>query len=295
MKTAIYEPKGIRFFDRRNDREMLLVGDDEPQAGWRGWLFYRHPDGQWVSLRKATDEDRKAIDSFGVVRVEIAAPIDPAHELRAAELGHEMVKLDAPFQPGQPVYHKPTKRTLKVKLCERRADMNRIRWALDVENGTPVWADDCVPSGWEKVAGASPDHIADAGEMIDVPQWCVEAAAEWLSKLSRIPGKDEMIQALARHIAQHAAPHFKELVFQRDEYIEVLIKQVHDSAFELAAAKALLAQADNSLFLVSGWELRRRGDGWQLTKPDGTNAGMKYADLIAAYLAAKELAGKDGA
>ena len=33
MKTAIYEPKGIRFFDRRNDREMLLVGDDEPQAG----------------------------------------------------------------------------------------------------------------------------------------------------------------------------------------------------------------------------------------------------------------------
>lgn len=55
MSEPIYEPHGIRFFDAVSNREMILVADGEPFAGW---LCYRHPDGQWVTLRKATEEDR---------------------------------------------------------------------------------------------------------------------------------------------------------------------------------------------------------------------------------------------
>lgn len=49
-----YEPKGTMFFDMASNREMILVAEGESFAGW---LCYRHPDGQWVSLRKATDDD----------------------------------------------------------------------------------------------------------------------------------------------------------------------------------------------------------------------------------------------
>lgn len=55
--SDIYEPQGVRFWDNASKREMLLVGDKEPQESWRGWLCYRHPDGQWVTLRKATPDD----------------------------------------------------------------------------------------------------------------------------------------------------------------------------------------------------------------------------------------------
>lgn len=56
-----YEPKGVKFFDKATDREMLLVADDSPN--WSGWLCYRHPDGQWVSLRKATKDDHDRVAS----------------------------------------------------------------------------------------------------------------------------------------------------------------------------------------------------------------------------------------
>jgi hypothetical protein len=56
MHTATnYEPKGTRF--EANGKEMMLVLDNEPRAELHGWLLYRHPDGQWVTLRKATDAD----------------------------------------------------------------------------------------------------------------------------------------------------------------------------------------------------------------------------------------------
>jgi hypothetical protein len=50
-----YEPKGIKFFDAISDRQMILVADGEPFAGW---LCYQHPDGQWVSLRKAITDNK---------------------------------------------------------------------------------------------------------------------------------------------------------------------------------------------------------------------------------------------
>jgi hypothetical protein len=57
----VFEPKGIRFYSQSRKQEMLLVSDDA--KAWAGWLCYRHPDGQWVSLRKATSEDRGELDN----------------------------------------------------------------------------------------------------------------------------------------------------------------------------------------------------------------------------------------
>lgn len=58
MASEHYEPKGLRFLDRATNREMILVGEGEHYAGW---LCYRHPDGQWVTLREATEADRAAL------------------------------------------------------------------------------------------------------------------------------------------------------------------------------------------------------------------------------------------
>ncbi len=54
--AAHYEPNGYKFRDAKNG-EMMLVYEGE----WKDWLAYRHPDGQWVSLRKATPADWHAL------------------------------------------------------------------------------------------------------------------------------------------------------------------------------------------------------------------------------------------
>lgn len=65
MAKTIYQPDGIDFYDAASGRLLKLV-----TAGpWRGWLAYLHPDGQWVSLRKATLEDLHAIDEAGKARL----------------------------------------------------------------------------------------------------------------------------------------------------------------------------------------------------------------------------------
>lgn len=61
MSDAPYTPKGIEFIDLHSGRQMLLVSEEEEQVSWRGWIMWRHPDGQWVSLRKATADDRLRI------------------------------------------------------------------------------------------------------------------------------------------------------------------------------------------------------------------------------------------
>ena len=45
-----------------NGREMLYVYPDTKHEA-AGWLLYRHPDGQWVSLRRATDADIRAMSN----------------------------------------------------------------------------------------------------------------------------------------------------------------------------------------------------------------------------------------
>ncbi len=53
-----YEPKGTRFHDAASGREMLYV----LEGHMKGWICYRHPDGQWVTLREATEEDLKVLE-----------------------------------------------------------------------------------------------------------------------------------------------------------------------------------------------------------------------------------------
>jgi hypothetical protein len=56
MKIDGKEEIAIEFYDGGSSRQMKYVYPDSPHS-FAGWLFYRHPDGQWVSLRKATDDD----------------------------------------------------------------------------------------------------------------------------------------------------------------------------------------------------------------------------------------------
>lgn len=43
-----------------NGKEMMYCYPDSKHE-LAGWLLYRHPDGQWVTLRKATDADVNAM------------------------------------------------------------------------------------------------------------------------------------------------------------------------------------------------------------------------------------------
>lgn len=59
---------GLLFYDMAAHREMLLKRWDDGKL----WLFYQNPDGEWVSLREATDEDIKRLKAeldrqFGVL------------------------------------------------------------------------------------------------------------------------------------------------------------------------------------------------------------------------------------
>lgn len=59
-----FDPAGVRFWDVGRHRELLLV-----EVGpWAGWICYRHPDGQWVSLRKATEADLQCLHQARVAR-----------------------------------------------------------------------------------------------------------------------------------------------------------------------------------------------------------------------------------
>lgn len=51
------EPTGVEFYDAASGRTMKYVYPDTKH--WTaGWLLYRNPgDGQWVTLRKATEDD----------------------------------------------------------------------------------------------------------------------------------------------------------------------------------------------------------------------------------------------
>jgi|GEM_PF-3583671 len=48
-----HEPIGIGFYDVANQREMKLV----TSGPGKGWLAYKHVDGQWVTLRKPSEAE----------------------------------------------------------------------------------------------------------------------------------------------------------------------------------------------------------------------------------------------
>jgi len=54
-----YEPQGFRFQDV-NQGEMILI---QEKGSFEGWLCYRNADDQWVSLRKATDQDIQTLQA----------------------------------------------------------------------------------------------------------------------------------------------------------------------------------------------------------------------------------------
>lgn len=59
-----FDPAGVRFWDVGQHRELLLV-----EVGpWAGWICYRNVDGQWVSLREATEEDLRRLHQARVDR-----------------------------------------------------------------------------------------------------------------------------------------------------------------------------------------------------------------------------------
>ncbi len=55
-------PAGIEFYDNGQNRMLKYVYPTTPH--WTaGWLLYQHPDGHWVTLRNATEEDVEAISA----------------------------------------------------------------------------------------------------------------------------------------------------------------------------------------------------------------------------------------
>ncbi|HYX72153.1 MAG TPA: hypothetical protein VE732_05230 [Nitrososphaera sp.] len=63
---------GTEFFDMASNREMLVKNwsDGHP------WLFYKHTDGQWVSMRAATDEDMELLHmAYQEAQARAARPI----------------------------------------------------------------------------------------------------------------------------------------------------------------------------------------------------------------------------
>lgn len=55
MSNDFIDPPGVEFFDTLSQRQMKLVTD----GSWAGWIVYKHPDGQWVTLRRLTEYERK--------------------------------------------------------------------------------------------------------------------------------------------------------------------------------------------------------------------------------------------
>jgi hypothetical protein len=80
-----YKPKGLRFFDKVSGSQFIFADDSEPRPALRGWLFYQHPDGRWVSVRKATEADLDAIYKCACGHPRSQYPRDRGCETRSCE------------------------------------------------------------------------------------------------------------------------------------------------------------------------------------------------------------------
>lgn len=56
--TEKWTPVGTEFKDMSTGNTMMLVSE----GVWAGWLCCKHPDGNWVSTRLATEEDLRRLD-----------------------------------------------------------------------------------------------------------------------------------------------------------------------------------------------------------------------------------------
>ena len=53
----------LHFYDKV--RGMMKLEEYGREA--KPWLFYKHPDGQWVTLREATDDDLDGLGRKGLI------------------------------------------------------------------------------------------------------------------------------------------------------------------------------------------------------------------------------------
>ena len=53
----------LEFYDTATMREMKLDYWSGKEGG-DPWLFYKHPDGQWVSVRKPTTADIEKLEAM---------------------------------------------------------------------------------------------------------------------------------------------------------------------------------------------------------------------------------------
>jgi hypothetical protein len=61
-KSGQIDPPGLTFTDGASGRRMKYVYPST-QHWTAGWILYKHPQGHWVTLRKATDDDITRISS----------------------------------------------------------------------------------------------------------------------------------------------------------------------------------------------------------------------------------------
>jgi hypothetical protein len=68
------EPSGVHFVDMASMRQMVLVQETDPRKDLHGWICYRNRDGVWMTLRRATEEDRRRVLLAQQVRVTVLLP-----------------------------------------------------------------------------------------------------------------------------------------------------------------------------------------------------------------------------
>lgn len=56
-----YDPKGPEYYGTSGRLYKFCL-----EGPWIGWVAYKHPDGQWVSLRKMTDQE---LDEHGLTYI----------------------------------------------------------------------------------------------------------------------------------------------------------------------------------------------------------------------------------
>lgn len=138
----MYDPAGVEFYDVVGQRHMKYV----TEGHHKGWIVYKHPDGQWVSFREATAKDIRAIRDaasqthHSAEKTEATNP-DPAKISPAATISANAILLKLPetglfYQVKmcekivQDAINGETIR-LRAELAEAQADSERLRCTLE--------------------------------------------------------------------------------------------------------------------------------------------------------------------
>lgn len=142
--TVRFDVSGVRYFEHREARELLLIGMGQPYAGR---LSYQDSDGRWSLLRKATPEDLERIDSLETVG---EARVLGLSEVQSAE-GHDLRRITTFLESASKVVAHPGEADL-VRDCLDHLGRR------DLE----VFEDEIVTRGQIFVVDAGEFHVAGA-------------------------------------------------------------------------------------------------------------------------------------